>query len=385
MNTKLTTFADFKGNYTQLKSIQSFLDKSNNKKLLCLIGEHSSGKSSIYDILDNMNNHEILLLNTKPYESIETIIHNFTKYKSVYNMFTNQSKEKLIFIDNIDVILTYDKQIYHHIMKLNCKCIITISTYEEKKLSSIKKNIDSIIYLKVLSYKDCFQVVLSILEKNHIDIDDIDTEKCLDLIKRMNCNISKVFMMIDDIKIKNDKIVLLDDKNDHTDTNNTFLQISKIFSNQLDEKNLWKLADKESLMLISLIHENMTQYQIKLDNLSNLINIYEGICYGDIIDKFTYVNCDWFSNLAYSSMFYRMTIINRTFNKLEKPNVAYKFTQQFTKLSSQMSIKKKLLQYNDTLIKTYLLQILQYYINNKISFKEKIINDILLKFKKEFT
>jgi hypothetical protein len=80
-----------------------------------------------------------------------------------------------------------------------------------------------------------------------------------------------------------------------------------------------------------------------------------------------------------------MTIINRTFNKLEKPNVAYKFTQQFTKLSSQMSIKKKLLQYNDTLIKTYLLQILQYYINNKISFKEKIINDILLKFKKEFT
>jgi energy-coupling factor transporter ATP-binding protein EcfA2 len=385
MNTKLTTFAEFKGNYTQLKSIQSFLDKSNNKKLLCLIGEHSSGKSSIYDILDNINNHEILLLNTKPYESIETIIHNFTKYKSVYNMFTNQSKEKLIFIDNIDVIFTYDKQIFHHIMKLNCKCIITISTYEEKKLSSIKKHIDSIIYLKVLSYKDCFQVILSTLERNDIDIDDIDTEKCLDLIKRMNCNISKVFMMIDDIKIQNDKIVLLDDTNDHTDTNNTFLQINKIFSNQLDEKHLWKLADKESLMLISLIHENIPQYQIKLSNLSNLINIYEGICYGDIIDKFTYVNCDWFSNLAYSSMFYRMTIINRTFNTMEKPNVAYKFTQQFTKLSSQMSIKKKLLQYNDSLIKTYLLQILQYYINNKISFKEKIVNDILLKFKKEFT
>lgn len=379
---KLTHFSQLKGNYLQLKQLNDFLLLHKNNILL-ILGNHSSGKTSIYNILSYQNVFEILYIDHKSHESFETLITNFTNFKSIHMMFIQkQQKPKLIFVDNVDVILSIDKNIINILHNLKCTAILTCTPYEEKKLSSFKKTFHSTIHLQSLNYKDCFQICIQLLNTSDIDTDTIDMDRLLKLVKINNSDFKKIFMQIDDVKIKNEEIVLLDNYNDHKDKHNTFNIISNIYNTKCDSNRLHNYLDKDGMLLVSLLHENITAYKIPTKYIDQMLLTYRSLCFGDFVEKFTYMHCDWYSPLTYSSLYYRMRMVNQTFVDLKQIVPTYKYTQQFTKLSSQVSVKKKILLLEYKLYNDYLFHILNHYMKHPT--KNKNISELLIKYKKDW-
>ena len=361
-------FTDFKGNYSAINSFKTFL-KDNG--IVLLIGDHASGKTSFYTMLKNEKKYDILYVTDSNFN--EQTIHNFIECKTITSFFS--SLEKLVFIDDIDVISNFNKNMVSNFTKFKtlCKIVLTVKLKEEKKIvTTWKKLIDQKIYLNKLNYKDCYQVMLKKTEND----DDIDPSKLIELIKSQNCHIPKIEMLLDSIRENNEDLDVLHDESDLFH-NNIYTIVSDIYNENLSNEYIHSLSSKDNSIITSVIHENIVNHKC---NIKNYIDIYDILCNCDVIDKHIYVNCLW--GLNWDSLnIYRYKKLNNIF--LEKKNEAFKicFTQQFTKLSSQMNIKKKL---QTITYPTYIFDILFHLYYKSSTIEDKTLKDLVTKFKKDF-
>ena len=132
-----------------------------------------------------------------------------------------------------------------------------------------------------------------------------------------------------------------------------------------------------------MVHENIININTDIDTY---LKLYDVITYCDKVDKFIYINCLWGINWDLLNM-YRFTNFNTILSKIKKHNFTVNFTQQFTKLSSQMNIKKKLQSFMNNIYSTNIFDVL-YHLSIKIYDdiqNDKILKDLVIKFKKDFT
>lgn len=370
-------FSDFKGNYKQILEFQTLI-KNNDNGIILIIGEASTGKSSFYEMLENENKYDILLLDDQNFN--ETIIQNFSQSKTIINFF--KKLKKIIFIDDVDTITNIGKHTLTNMVKYkqNVLFVVTVKSKEEKKIRNTwKKLIDHRIYLNLLDYKDCFQVVLKHIENR----EDIDTSKLIELIKALDCNLSKILLQLDTVTDSWDDIDPLDNNMDIFH-DNIYSTVDNIYHKDLSESYITSLCSKDSSVLSSLVHENILNIKTNIDDY---INFYTVFTECDVVDKHIYVSCAWGINWNMLNM-YRFTKLNKSlypFHNKVKP-FQINFTQQFTKLSSQVGMKKKLLLLPKP-FHNHALDILRYISTKKIDslYKDdKIIKDLIVKFQKEF-
>jgi hypothetical protein len=369
-------FKDFKGNFKQILEFKEFL-KNEKKSSIIIVGDNCTGKTTFYTMLQNENIYDILLLNENNFS--ESTISNFIECKTITSFFN--PREKIVFIDDIDTISSMNKNIINLIysLKQKCKMIFTVKLKEEKKIvSNWKKVIDNKIYLAKLTYKDCFQVMLHLL-KDRVDIDD---DRLLQLIKAQNCNITNILMLIDNVTHKNEDLIILDSHQDLFH-NNVYTNVSDVYNELLTDDYIDSLCKKDNSLLSSMLHENLVHVKHDIDTY---IDIYETITYCDIVDKHIYINCSWGTNMDLLNK-YRFTKFNRLLNKNNKNkpfNVI--FTRQFTNLSSQMNIKKKLQNLSSVLYITNTFDILHHFKKKQYDEvnSDKVLKDLVNKFTKDY-
>lgn len=367
-------FSEFKGNYKQIKDLQTFL--KNDFCSILVSGDHSSGKTCIYDMLVAEHKYDILFVNSENYN--ENIINNFIKYRTINSFFAKSSEKKIIFFDDVDCINISKTHIQTlNELKKKTHFIFTVLSSEKKKLmTTYKKLINHEIQLANISLKDCVQIIFSRV-KELFDEDEIDFDKLVSIIKSQSCNINNIMMLIDDCK--NETVVLSDQLKDNFE-NNIYLLTKKLISEPLSDKDINDIYLRDFGIVFSLIHENITEINTDIEALKN---IYAIITYCDILDKYNYINCKWGVN-ADCLNFYRFKKLNMIINNFKHNNINIKFTQQFTKLSTQSSIKKKIINIDETYFPC-ILDYLQFQTQNTdVKNVDKNEKDLIVRFKKDF-
>lgn len=367
-------FSDFKGNYKQIKDLQTYL--KNDFCSILVSGDHSSGKTSIHDMLVAEHKYDILFINSENYN--ENIINNFIKYRTINSFFTKSPEKKIIFFDDIDCININKTHIQTLIdLKKKTYFIFTVLSSEKKKLlTTYKKIIDHEIQLANISLKDCVQIIFSRV-KALFDEDEIDFDKLVSIIKAQSCNINNIMMLIDDCK--NETIVLSDELKDNFE-HNIYLLTKKLISEPLSEKHINDIYLRDYGIVFSLVHENITEI---ITDIEALKTIYATITYCDILDKYNYVHCKWGINSDCLN-YYRFKKLNTIINNVQHSNINIKFTQQFTKLSSQSSIKKKIMNIDETYFPC-ILDYLQFQTKSSdVKNFDKNEKDLMVRFKKDF-
>lgn len=366
-------FRDFKGNYKQIKDLQSFL--KNDFCTILISGSHSSGKTSILDMLNSEDKYDILCVNNENFT--EGIINNFINYRTINSYFDKNSKKKMMFFDDVDCI-NINKTNLQFLINIKTKCyvIFTVLSIEKKKtLTSLKKVIDKTVDLSNISLKDCVQVIFTKVKQLYNE-DDIDFDKLVDIIKSQSCKINNIMMLIDDCK--NTNTVLSDIEKDFFETN-IYLTTQKILVDKLNSKEIKDLYLRDNGIIFSMTHENISQLQLDSEPLLNAYNV---ITYCDMLDKYNYIHCKWGVN-ADCLNFYRFKKLNNLLRNDQNKNLTMKFTQQFTKLSTQSSLKKKFYE-----IENYFLNVLDYLQfqskNKNISELDKNEKALIVRFKKDF-
>ena len=373
------SFLDFKGNHKQICELKNLIN--NEKSGVALItGDSSTGKSSIFHLLKNEKKYDILFVDDTNFS--DTMLQNFIESRTIENFFKRM--KKIVFIDDVDTI-NIGKQSLSNFQQWKEKVLIliTIKIREEKKFKNMwKKIIDTTIYLNRLNYKDCFQVVLNKVS----DRDDIETDKLLELVKTQNCNISQILMQIDTATDKWNDIGCFKNNIDIFH-DNIYATVGDIYHEKLSNEYISTLCSKDSSVISSIVHENIINLKTNVDAF---IEIYDVFTHCDILDKHIYVSCSWGTNWNMLNM-YRFTSLNNLINKEHGllKSFTINFTQQFTKLSSQVGMKKKLLSLPKP-FQTHLFDVLNYFsINDVKSFHvdavyNKVIKDLIIKYKKDF-
>lgn len=372
-------FSDFKGNFKQINEFKSLLFGDECKTVL-VVGDNGTGKSSLYDMLADSKKFDILSLNDMNFS--EQTIQNFITCKTITSFFSKL--QKLVFIDDIDTISNMNKTVLRTLAsyKSQCRMVFTVKSKEEKKIyNTWKKIIDHKITLNKLDFKECFQIMLKRTE----DRDDIDQSKLLALIKAQNCNLSNVIMLLDSVTHDYEDIDVLESNMDTFHTN-MYTTVSDMYNKELDEVYINSIASKDNSILSSMIHENVTNLKTNIDVYIALYDIFTEC---DIVDKHIYITCTWGPNWE-SINYYRFKSVNKLLFAHKSKPFPISFTQQFTKLSSQMNIKKKLHSFVNSIYLTNTLDLLQFLhtkapaTSSNTGENAKIIKDLVSKYKKDF-
>lgn len=367
--------SDFKGNFKQINEFKSFLAKTTNHVML-IVGDNGTGKTAFHEMLRSENKYDILYVNDSNFS--EETIQNFVQCKTITSFFT--PLKKLVFVDDVDIINNINKQFIANFTnyKSKCKFVLTVKSKEEKKIHNTwKKLIDYKIHLNKLDYKECFQVLLKMFEHR----DDIDESKLLELIKAQNCNISNTIMLIDNVTDKQDNVSVIQSNMDIFHKN-IYDIVNNIYTKELSSQYIQSLSSKDNSVISSMVHENIVNINTDIDTY---IKLYDVLSYCDKIDKYIYINCLWGINWDSLNM-YRFTNFNSILFKIKKHTFSINFTQQFTKLSSQMNIKKKLQSFINNIYTTNTFDLLYHLAIQTYDDiqKDKTLKDLLTKFKKDF-
>jgi len=383
-------FCDFKGNYKALHELKEFI--ASNKDSLLVIGHVGTGKTALFDIIKNEYGYEMLFVTEASIQP--SMITNFVKHITIENMF--YKKRKLIFIDDINIVLQSDKNVLSHIKqhKTKCRFIFTVRTSEEKKVAtSLKQLIDVKIILNPLNYKECFHVIMNRI--NESERSTIDESKLICLIKSLKCNISKVMMLIDTVKPNQDSIQVFKEDEDFFE-NNVYKTMTQFFSHKLTTKEIMDICLRDTHLFASLVHEHLSKINAQTtpkENIQRVVLMFRTLTFCDNFDKHIYTKCD--KNVVRDMVnVYRFQSINSLLSRFyaEHDPFTFAFTQQFTKLSSQMNIKKKISKIEDDVqninFRDSMFDILQFEAKRSHDIKEKTSNkyicDLVTKFKKEF-
>jgi hypothetical protein len=106
---------------------------------------------------------------------------------------------------------------------------------------------------------------------------------------------------------------------------------------------LWSVAETDAQMTTLLLHENIVNVGMsRAKDTKELLRVYDSLINGDLYERAVFARCTW-GYLGVNSLYFaRLALINQFAHARPKTTDNIKFTQQFTKLSTQMNTKKKL-------------------------------------------
>lgn len=345
---KPTTLKDVIGNRLQIKKIQDFI-KRNEPHILGIVGPSGSGKTTIANCIFKETNANILeVVSGQTIKEIVTSIRTFCTYKTIQD-FMNPRK-KIIFIDNIEVLMSQEKTIISALQdivdllkKYKIRMIITCRINEDKKLLDFKGDID-IIKIGFPAVKDTLIYLLDILEKEGYECDDTGV---LEYITKNRGSIRESLIHIlesnetqEDTRISN----LFKDMNG-------FEIAKKLLHESYNFQEISYLIGEDISNVAFLMHENVVDElhnnkDLKTNNLM-LAKEYSKILDNYIVsmemEDFMYKTMDW--SLYYLVNMLRVygtiRILKDIPNKPTYKDLSYRYSQSLSKISHRNILNKK--------------------------------------------
>lgn len=327
---KVSSFDDFKSNYRQIQLLKSFLYTNEHK--LCLIsGSLATGKSTLLNIVKNIEDFECLCIDSESNYSTEFT--NFVSKRSIESIMFN--KKRYILIDDIHMM---DKAFINNLKTCKEKVIATVQSKEEVKITDLKNSVKTnSLYIKLnkITFQDCFIVVNDLLENLSLN-DKITCETTMDVIKENKCNIRQTLQYLSK-KTKEDEPV----KITHNLNDMNIYELTNYYINHKIDKKFISL--NVSNIVFFIVYENISKL-LPFKNKSMLgatINDYKLI-----LQNITLMNSDTLQHESTESKYifdnYTMPVVNNILLKEKKDDISLKFTNIFNKLSVQSSFNKKI-------------------------------------------
>jgi hypothetical protein len=381
-------------NYKQISDIKAFLKnfeenpkKKIEDKILLILGPSGSCKTNICKCIFKECDLEPIKLDLFSTNNLKDNILQGIRHNTFECFLTN--KKKVLFLDDIDLICQYEKTFISFIIKLikNIKIpiVCTSNVNDDKKISEIRKKASK-IYIRRIGYKECFQFINNIIQTENINL---DLELVLKLVNNNNCDIrlilSNLNKYIDNCDEESNNTTILSNKDTYIDFG-LFDLVKEIFNKNINNNELDNLIHNDCSLISLLLHENLPSEFVKIKNKNSLklsminsfINILDIYTFADSIEKYIYVNNDWY--LYDHICIMKLFGINYEINKFPRISSDYNivFTQLLTKSSLRFNYKKKKrnlyskLCFDDNSSTDYVFQILLQYIQN--SDNETIFN-----------
>jgi ABC-type dipeptide/oligopeptide/nickel transport system ATPase component len=338
----LTKFSDLRSNFAAIKELRRVFHEENASSIVCMIvGAAGSGKSSLAKILEHELNAEVLVI-TERIVNLETTVTNFANHRTISNMFN--PRRKLIFFDDSDVLCAIEKNVTTLIQKVraNVTVVCTVTSSEERKVSNIKKISTHLIKLSKMSFKEAYLLIGEQLESVFKEDDGME-DQVLKICKEHEGNLNLIVPYVNTL-ISTKRSV--SKKNDLEPMHNTTIyeQSRELLSKRLPEEVVWCMTIKDTALISLLVHENLpnlTIHKKKPGEIQDLIKVYEAFVDYDMYERMTFSKCQWGYPGGETIHYVRFAIVNSTMPKYKRTTEEIKFTQQFTKLSTQMANKKK--------------------------------------------
>lgn len=325
-----------------IKEIRSGLQSS--KRSILLNGHSGSGKTTLVHLLLKEKRREVLEINSSNYENLSHFKNKckcFSSTISIENCF--KSIEKIIFIDDLDVLITIDKNLLSFLVDFiksrECSVICVYNHTVNKKPIDMKVEFSVNVYLKRLTYKQCFQIVVTNIPENV----DIDYEKLTILIKENNNDLRTVMNHLNDIQVNSTSIDFK--KKPKFLEMNVEEIIHEMCLNILTEQDLNEIITHDVNQIVCLIHENSHQW-LKLsfqDQLQFMKSFNEIILQSEYIGKYIFEKYD-FSIWDHYTFAKFKSINHLLFSYFHKTNKLHmNHSQLINKQSLALNFNKKMI------------------------------------------
>jgi len=302
--------------------IKNWIQKPQNKLSYnsCLFIKGRSGIGKTYLINKICNELDLFMININSNNCCNSKQFTDLLYKSfvssLIQQLTNNTQKKIIIIDEIETLLSFDSTININLLNfLNTAhkhipiiCIIN----NNLKLGEIKKC--CIFYeLQNQSYNNIHQILLNY--KN-----DITLKESSEIANKTNFNIKKCIEVVNNLYYDN--------------VDETF-NITELYSNNYNRNNFYKIIHKDLWIIPLKFHENLI---IELNNRNGLKTLKYKF-YKNFIYNFCHFDILMNSNNEIAINYF-ISFIYPLFNFKSKNNKDHSLNN-FTKLLSYLSLQKK--------------------------------------------
>jgi hypothetical protein len=333
-------------------------------KAIFIWGKTGAGKSCIVKLMlkkYNYNPTELNVSNIKSPKSLSEIIKSFKTTSNVGMYFFKNYKKPCLLIEELDVLIS-ERCCMQEITKLltsdivNTLPIIIVSNNIDKKLGELVRKYKC-EQAKILepTKADFYIRIQKFCEDYNIEL----SEDAITLILNILCNdyrhllslLQIIKLTIKDYKFNEEnscniiKNILEIYENKKVDYN-VFDLTKKILYNKNNINDIYRLYERDKLLLLLMIHEN---YKLPIigsklsfkDKINNLTKISDNLSKSDLFERVAYTQHQWLF-YQYSGL-YSCVLTNNILKDIDyKKNCDILFTNYLSK-SSTFSSKNKLL------------------------------------------
>jgi len=354
---KPTKLKDVVGNRIQIKRIVEVLkNEAFESKIVLIIGPDGCGKSLISKLIFDDLNFNVLHVSAN-IKDIQAIITSFVSNKTIMSFF--DKKRKIVFMDNIDILLTTErnvmsiiKDIYSLLEKHNVFLVATCKNNEEKKLLELKNKVEP-IKINYPSIKDTFAFLS---QANDVYSLGFDEDELLSLVNKYRGSIRDVVISIG----------LKDNEYDGTFKDLTQFEIIKsIMRHNRNMSEIMNLLREDVSMVSFLLYENLPDEVWANFSKPELIEVYkrmnEWFVIADVLETFMYQSSDWslYDYVHLLKLFGTSSLLEPLIRNPVAKDVKYRFSQIISKVSHKNIMNKKAKGIcNDAMLNRYELMLL---------------------------
>jgi hypothetical protein len=342
--------SNFVGNKMMVSNMCKYIQRVKDnediaKNILCLLGPDGSGKTTLASLLLTKYDFHVLEIGKDilSNENIKTLIENFTNNTTIEHYIFR--KRKIIFVDDLDILLSIDRNIvskiisFNKLLKVKQICmLITCNSSTDKKLFS--DNEAEFFKLSYPSCKDAFSYIMQVFDAEEVEY---NMEHLLQVVNKHKGNIRESIL-----NINNTQYDLAQKHLDKAFKDMNNFEIAKsILSKKPNVAEIDHLVRGDTGNLPYILYENLPaelDANYKTDDILNTyLNVNTYFINAVAFDEGVYTTLDW-GLLQYANILRTKSIVcslNNLEPKATQKNLTYKFSQMRSKSSHRKILGKK--------------------------------------------